>query len=99
MGNEFGWEKFVWGVGVGGQVGSEKWVWWPSNPGLSAVQIMQNLLADDEAKQMRGVFTWAGEMSKLYCYPKWCLEDKFKQQLATPGVAVPETPCNCQDQP
>lgn len=99
MGHEFGWRKFVWGIGVGGQRNSQKWRWWPSNPGVKGAQIMQSLLADDEAKEMLGVFTWAGEMSKKYCYPSWCAEDKFRQQLAAPDVAVEETPCSCHDQP
>ena len=99
MGNAFGWEKFVWGVGVGGQLRSTKWKWWPQNPGVAGPDIMRNLLADKDGKRMRGVFTWAGEFSVHSCTPKWCIEDQFAQQLASPDVASPATACSCTNQP
>ena len=98
MGEHFGWDKFVWGVGVGGQAHSTTWRWWPSRPGVNGPAIMQQLLADEKAKHMRGVFTWAGEFSDGFCEPKWCIEDQFKQQLDAPDNALPPTPCACRNQ-
>ncbi len=96
MGDEFGWEKFVWGVGVGGD-GQGKWKWWPSNPGKYGPEIMQRLLATT-GKDMRGVFTWAGEFS-ANCKPNpWCIEEQFRQQLVAPELGLPDTDCVCSNE-
>ncbi len=109
MGKEFGWEKFVWGVGVGGVPNhpADKWKWWPSNPGKFGPDIMQALLDYNHEdgkdtlgkypKDMRGAFTWAGEFSVM-CKPhSWCIEDQFRRQLVMPELGLPNVECSCPD--
>lgn len=67
-----GWDRLVWGVGVGGD---PNWKWYPSDPGIAGRGIMQHLLQDEKAKHLRGTFTWAGEYSEQSCTPAWCVED------------------------
>ena len=108
MGKEFGWEKFVWGVGVGGVPGhQDKWKWWPSDPGKNGPAIMQGLLDDNDEhgkdmrgkypKDMRGAFTWASEFSARCTPNRWCIEDQFRQQLVMPELGLPNMECVCQD--
>lgn len=89
----FGWEKIVWGVGVGGQSGSAAWRWWPSDPGYAAYQMMQELL--NVAPSHAGVFTWAGEFSKQSCTPKWCIETHMAAMYENGRDWQPPTGCTC----
>ena len=99
MGEAFGWDKFVWGVGVGGGSGGGAWRWWPANPGWTGATITQNLLKSgniglggSKAEDMLGAFTWAGEFSEL-CDPPWCVEDLLAAALN--GKVWGGDKCNC----
>ena len=90
-GTGFGWEKLVWGVGVGGQTGNTAWRWWPSDPGLAAYNIMQELLR--VAPSHAGAFTWAGEFSEQSCDPAWCIEQRLADMYA--GGTGDHGACTC----
>jgi hypothetical protein len=97
VGQQFGWEKFIWGVGVGGKTGRHFFRWWPSDPGVMGAEIMRQLLQDAQAKEMRGAFTWAAEFSKKTCEPKWCIEDRLHGLLREPLGAILPPSCACHD--